>query len=210
MIKTALIIGAGELEMGSLRIPDGALVIAADGGLSHLEKAGISADYVVGDFDSLGRVPKGDNVLPSAPEKDDTDTMLAVKLALELGAETILIYGGTGGRFEHSIANLQTLGFIANRGCRGFLVGGGSICTVIKNGKMRFSPENSGYLSVFAFAGTAFGVDLAGLKYPLANHTLESDFPLGVSNEFLGESARVFVREGMLLLVWDAKNVQFL
>lgn len=201
MIKLACIAGAGEILPHELIIPDGAMVIAADGGLDALENAGVSADLVVGDFDSLGRVPEGANVIKTPAEKDDTDTMLAVKIALEQGCEKILIYGGMGGRFAHSIANLQTLQYIANRGARGFLIGD-SVCTVIKDDCIAFDQSFRGYISVFAVGGMAEGVDLKGLKYPLENHTLTTDFPLGVSNEFTGGKASVSVGSGSLLVIW--------
>ncbi len=203
--KLACIVGAGDMFGKIPIIPENAFVIAADGGLQVLERAGISPDLIVGDYDSLGEVPKGENVLSSSPEKDDTDMLLAVKKALELGVEEILIYGGLGGRFEHSIANLQTLAYIANQGARGFLVGEHSMSTVIKNGKKEFGTENRGYLSVFAMCGKAEGVNLIGLKYPLKDHTLTGDFPLGVSNEFLGKPACVSVKEGLLAVIWDNK-----
>lgn len=206
MSKTFCIVGAGELDAFQLAIPENAFVIAADGGLSALEKAGISADLTVGDFDSLGRVPEGENVIVSPAEKDDTDTMLAVKLAIERGAEKILIFGGMGGRFEHSIANIQALGFIANRGARGFLIGQDCFCTVIKNSEIKFSEAYSGFISVFAFGGIARGVDLKGLKYPLSNHTLTTDFPLGVSNEFCRVQASVSVEDGSLLVIWHTQE----
>ena len=202
MIKTACIVGAGEIGKAELFIPEGAFVIAADGGLEPLEKVGICADLIVGDFDSLGRVPEGANVIRTPAEKDDTDTMLAVKLALERGAEKIFVFGGMGGRFAHSIANLQTLAYIANRGARGFLVGEGCISTVIKNGSLEFDDSYVGYISVFAVGDRAEGVYLKGLKYPLVDHTLTCDFPLGVSNEFFGLSSSVSVRDGSLLVIW--------
>lgn len=201
--RLTCIVGAGDMFGKAPIIPEKAFVIAADGGLKVLERAGISPDLIVGDFDSLGEVPIGENVLASSSEKDDTDMLLAVKKALELDAEEILIYGGLGGRFEHSIANLQTLAYIANHGARGFLVGEQSMCTVIKNGKMEFGAENRGYLSVFAICGKAVGVNLTGLKYPLRDHTLTGDYPLGVSNEFLGKPACVSVKKGILAIIWD-------
>lgn len=197
------IVGAGEIDISQLSFPGEALIIAADGGLSFLEKAGIEPDIIMGDFDSLGRIPEGNNVICHTPEKDDTDTMLAVKKSLEMGAETIVIYGGLGGRLDHSIANMQTLAYIASAGARGYLVGCGNVCTVIKNSAITFDAAMQGIISVFSMGSQARGVDLASLKYPLSNHTLTCDFPLGVSNEFIGTSATVSVRDGVLAVIWS-------
>lgn len=202
--KLVCIVGAGELDPGELNIPKGAFVIAADGGLRHLDKSGISPDLIMGDFDSLGHIPKRENVIYHKPEKNDTDTMLAVKHALEMGAETILIYGGLGGRFDHSIANLQTLHYIANHGAMGFLIGGGSVCTVIRGGAVAFDEGMRGFISVFSMTEVSAGVCLTGLKYPLCDYDISCDFPLGVSNEFTGLPATISVKRGALAIIWEA------
>lgn len=191
-----------------LAIPDGAFVIAADAGLTHLKSAGISADLIVGDFDSLGETPSGDNVISHKPEKDDTDMLLAVCEALSRGAQTIIIYGGLGGRLDHEYANIQTLAYIANRGARAYLVGRGCVCTVIKNGGIGFDSEMKGTISVFCHGGSAEGVTLTGLKYPLTEHSLTNDYPLGVSNEFTGVSSSVSVKNGLLFVTWNASDFE--
>lgn len=206
MSKICIIVGAGSMAGSNIYVPDGALVIAADGGLVHLKEAGIEPDIIMGDFDSLGYVPLQWNVKVAPPEKDDTDTLLAVRQALSLGAETIAIYGGLGGRFEHSVSNLQTLRYIAENGARGFLVGDGSICTVAINGGVCFDENLGGFISVFSFGEKATGVELRGLKYPLTNAVLTNDYPLGVSNEFMGVPSSVYVRSGCLLIIWSGES----
>ena len=192
-----------------LNIPDGAFIIAADAGLKALASAGISPDLIVGDFDSLGEVPNVGNIVVHKPEKDDTDMLLAVREALARDAEQIFIFGGMGGRPDHEYANLQTLAYIANHGAKGYLVGRGSICTIIKDDKLSFDENRKGIVSVFCVGDKADGVDLTGLKYPLCNHTLTCDYPLGVSNEFTGVPSTVSVRSGMLLVVWNAQEFDF-
>jgi len=189
-----------------LYVPDGALIIAADGGLGHLRDAGISPNLIMGDFDSLGHVPPGENVWATGPEKNDTDTMLAVRQALYVGAGTIVIYGGMGGRFDHSFANIQTLKYIAENGSRGYLVGCGHVCTVIKNGGICFEDSLSGYVSVFSLGSQSRGVYLKGLKYPLTDATLTNDYPLGVSNEFMGLPSSVSVQNGCILVIWSGES----
>ncbi|MGI5985613.1 MAG: thiamine diphosphokinase [Oscillospiraceae bacterium] len=208
MKRICCIVGAGDMSETRLIIPDGAYVIAADAGLEHLDRAGIVPDLIVGDFDSLGKVPEGSNIIEHAPEKDDTDMMLAVKEALARGADTIIIYGGLGGRLDHVFANMQTLAFIANQGARGYLVGCGIVCTAIKNGTISFDADMRGVVSVFCLGDTARGVDLVGLKYPLSDHTMTCDMPLGVSNEFMGVPSLVSVRDGILTVMWGAPQIE--
>lgn len=204
--KICYIIGA--CEPGEINIGGEALVIAADGGLRFLEEHGIVPDLTVGDFDSLGHVPEGKNIICHPVEKDDTDTMLAVKLGLERGCGVFVLYGCLGGRIDHTFANLQTLLFIAQQGARGYLVGDGWVSCVIRNGTLQFPACLSGTVSVFCPDGEAEGVTLEGLYYPLTNGTLKSSFPLGVSNHFTGECASVSVESGTLLVMWEESAVE--
>jgi len=209
MSRVFVIVGAGDTDGTKLIVPDGAFVIAADAGLKYLNNAGIVPSLIVGDFDSFGEIPSGGNVVAHSPEKDDTDMLLAVKEALARKAETIVIYGGMGGRPDHEYANFQTLTYIARNGAMGYLVGHGSICTVIKNSSLSFDAAMTGVISVFCIGDKAEGVDLTGLKYPLQNHTLTCDYPLGVSNEFIGAPSCVSVRDGLLLVMWSASELNF-
>ena len=197
------IVGAREPGQISIAHRADALVIAADGGLRYLEQQHIIPDLIVGDFDSLGRVPTGENILLHPVEKDDTDTMLAVKLGLERNCRVFVLYGCTGGRPDHTYANYQTLLYLAQKGARGYLVGDGWVCCAIENAAIEFPPALSGTVSVFCPDGEARGVDLRGLYYSLENGTLTSGFPLGVSNHFTGEHSVVSVREGSLLVMWE-------
>ena len=180
-------------------------IIAADGGLRHLETIGLAPDEILGDFDSLGYTPRDARVFPV--EKDDTDAMLAARRGLELGHREFIFYGSLDGpRLDHTLANFQTLQFLADRGAAGYLVGRRQIVTVVKNGSLSFGPEAVGILSVFCLGTDAGGVTLEGLHYPLREGTLTAGFPLGVSNHFTGKSARITVGDGSLLVFWDREN----
>ena len=210
MEKTCFIIGAGDFD-GLLRQPaEGDLVIAADGGFRRLAELGMDPDIVLGDFDSLGYVPDHPNLLQVPSEKDDTDMLLALKTGLSRGYSSFHLYGGLGGaRLDHSLANLQSLHFVAVRGARAYLIGGGAVVTAIRNGEIRFPSTCRGYVSVFCAGSPAEGVTLEGLKYELRDGTLCPDMPLGVSNEFQGVPARAAVRNGTLLVTWQADNPIF-
>ena len=195
----------GAIEPGNVVFPAGnpKFVIAADGGLRHLEALGVVPDLVVGDFDSLGRVPEGGNIIRHPVEKDDTDMMLAVRTGLARGCRKFVLYGGFGGRPDHTYANYQTLCYLADHGAVGWLTGGGYVATALRNGTLHFPASCTGIVSVFCAGGDARGVTLQGLYYPLDNATLTSAFPLGVSNQFTGVPASVRVEEGTLLVMWE-------
>lgn len=177
-------------------------VIAADGGLRHTQALGIVPAEILGDFDSLGYVPEGATVYPV--EKDDTDAMLAACRGLELGLREFVFYGALEGpRLDHTVANFQTLQFLADRGARGFLVGRDTLVTVVKNGSLTFPAGAEGNLSVFCMGPDARGVTERGLYYGLTNGVLTAGFPLGASNHFTGEQAVISVEDGSLLVLWD-------
>lgn len=181
------------------------LVIGADGGVSHLEKLGIRPDAILGDFDSLGYVPEDSRVFPV--EKDDTDMMLAIRLGLDRGCREFWLYGGMDGpRLDHTIANFQALSFLTERGAYGWLIGKDYIVTCVKNGALRFGAGAEGIVSLFCQGSTAKGVSLEGLHYPLTDGELSPHFPLGVSNHFTGSEARIRVKDGTLLVLWDRRN----
>ena len=180
-------------------------IIAADGGLAHLERLSLTPHAIIGDFDSLGRIPTGAAVFPV--EKDDTDSMLAIRRGLELGFRRFLIYGGLDGpRLDHTIANLQALQFLADRDAQGFLIGLTHSAAVIKNGCLRFGSDAKGIVSVFCMGADARGVSIRGLKYSLEEGTLGAGFPLGVSNHFAGENSEISVKNGSLLVLFERDN----
>ncbi|MCM1224597.1 MAG: thiamine diphosphokinase [Lachnospiraceae bacterium] len=179
----------------------GDLVIAADAGLRTLTKHGITADYIIGDFDSLEYIPQAPNVTALSPEKDVTDMSAAISIGMEKGYDLFYLYGGTGGRIDHTIANLQILADLAARGKQGFLFGDDIVITAIRDGKLCFDAVSSGYVSVFSHSERAVGVYLKGLKYELENAVLENTYPLGVSNEFAGKKSSIAVESGTLVVV---------
>lgn len=204
------------------------LVIAADAGLRYLEQSGITADLIIGDFDTLENAPAGTNVITLSCEKDDTDMLAAVREGIKVGYTEFHLYGGTGGRIDHTIANLQVLAYLSENGWKGYLHcpqnsfvrpvdrelkkadyaeasgnahGSESIITAVTNGELSFSQVPSGYISVFSYSEKSEGVCLQGLKYPLADATLSHTFPIGTSNEFIGEKSRISVKNGTLMIV---------
>ena len=204
-MDSCIVFCAGDFEKPVRPVDSGDFLLAADGGLVHLEKLGLTPDGIIGDFDSLGYVPKGAQVFPV--EKDDTDSMLAVRKGLELGYRKFVLYGALDGpRLDHTIANLQTLVFLAEHGARGYLAGLHYMATAWSGGTIRFPAEAQGILSLFCLGEDAKGVTLKGLQYGMENGTLRSGFPLGVSNHFTGNAASVTVEQGVLLVLYDVRN----
>ena len=200
-----IIFCAAEFDCLARPIAGDDYILAADGGLKHTQALGIVPNGILGDFDSLGFVPEGANVFPV--EKDDTDAMLAVRKGLALGYREFMLYGSLDGpRLDHTIANFQTLQFLADREACGYLIGKEYLVTVVKNGRLCFPAGCTGTVSVFCLGADATGVTLTGLYYPLENGTLTAGFPLGVSNHFTGEAAEISVENGSLLVLWDRKN----
>ncbi|MBQ0038463.1 MAG: thiamine diphosphokinase [Clostridiales bacterium] len=195
------IFGAGSFYGLNRRPQPEDYVIAADGGWRACCQAEVTPNLLLGDFDSLEQIPVFDNIHRVPVEKDDTDMMLAVKQGLAKGETEFHLYGGMGGsRTDHTIANLQTLAYLARRGAVGWLYGNGEQYTAICNGSMTFPARARGILSVFCLGTDAEGVAIEGGQYTLQDAVLTAEFPLGVSNHFVGQAITVSVRSGLLLL----------
>lgn len=203
-MKKCVIIGAGEL-FGDVKLDTGDYLIAADGGLDHIKSLGLTPDVIIGDFDSVSNareMPEGIEVIRHPVEKDETDSYLAYRLGYERGFREFHIFGGTGGREDHTFANYCLLLKAKNEGCNAFLYGKDQISTVIKNEKMRIFGNPGASFSVFALGAIASGVTVKGAKYEADKVTLTPDFPLGVSNSFTDSGyADIEVECGALLIM---------
>ena len=166
-----------------------ALILAADSGYKKALALDIVPDLLVGDFDSMERpasLPAGVEVYVSPCEKDDTDTMLACSLAIERGASSLLILGGTGGRADHGLSNILYLESLRNRGVDALLTDGQNRIRVCRNTVLSL-PDRGGYFSVMSLSDTCT-VTLSGCKYPLTHAVLRRELPYAVSNEVVGEA----------------------
>lgn len=204
-----IVMGAGDLTVGELAVGEEDFVIAVDGGLSYCEILNIEPDFIIGDFDSVSEgekkaICKLQNEIPDRirqlkPEKDDTDMLSALKYGLEAGYRDFRIYGGTGGRFDHTLANIQCLLYLKNHDAVGYLVDGTGMILVLQNEAVHFNRNLEGFLSLFSLGKQAKGVSIEGMKYPLKDYTMTNDFPIGISNEFIGEEAVISVEDGELV-----------
>lgn len=204
-----LIVGSGSLSDANFlrkKYEWADLVIAADGGLLHLEDAGLVPHILLGDFDSLPapmlqKLKKNKNIeiIGFLPEKDYTDMELAIDLALERGATDISLAGASGARLDHTIANVHLLYKILKSGAEGciedennqiFLIG--DSITLYKRDKFK--------VSLVPLPPCVKGITTSGLLYPLADETLVFGTGRGISNEFVADKATVSIKEGLLLV----------
>lgn len=181
---------------------EGDIVIAADAGLRYAERIGLSPDFVIGDFDSLGYIPVGIESIVFPKEKDDTDTMLAVRYGMKSGYKKFVLVGAVGGRPDHSFANIQTLSFIAKNGGIGMIDSDGFSMVALGKSVITFPKESKGNLSVFSLSEKSV-VSISGLKYHADSIEIGFDFPVGVSNEFVGVESSIVIRSGMVIIMSD-------
>ncbi len=204
-MERCIIIGAGELEEEFLsgfswRTDD--FIICADGGLRHAQRAGIRPDLLIGDQDSFAEgFPQGMPALICQPEKDDSDMMLAVKEGISRGYKEFILLGATGGRFDHTLANLQTIAYGLEQDVFITIADQYNLISMLREDTV-FLPKMDGcYLSVFSYTPNCEGVTLTGVKYPLKDAKLTNWFPLGLSNEILAQNAQITVEKGILVIV---------
>lgn len=202
-MKTYHIFAGGVIDNTDfIRIAAGEPVICADSGLKYAQALGIVPDIIVGDLDSYtGELPENADIRRSVPEKDDTDTMLAVKLAIADGAEQILIYGALGGRMDHSFANIQTLKYAHEKGCEAVIEDSDNVIMMQSGGIRRYRRRAGWYFSVFSYSEVLCINRLFGVKYTLENAVMTNSFPLGVSNEFVAEEAVLDINDGTAIVV---------
>ena len=185
------------------------IVIAADRGLDTCVRAGIAPDIVLGDYDSTVMRERVDEMRQAGAyveiypaEKDFTDTEAGVMCALEKGAGEIVILGATGGRLDHFLANLDLCLVPLRRGVKCALVDEHNEIRLLDAGITLCAGDVAGrYVSLIPFTDRVSGVNLTGLKYPLADAVLVRGSSLGVSNEMIAETARIDFQEGILTLI---------
>ena len=194
------IVGAGDFTRPFVPKEDD-LVIAADGGYDHLKKHGIRCDLLLGDLDSIKRAPEGVKTVTFPVKKDETDSYLAYLEGVRLGYKTFYIYGGTGGREDHTFANYCLLLKAKEDKNEAFLISERARVSVIKNEKTSIVGEVGKHLSLFPFGSDAEGVTVKGAEYECENILLKVNFPLAVSNIFKDSPVNIAVREGALLVM---------
>ena len=180
--------------------------VFCDGGLVHAENLGVRPNLIIGDFDSYPRekaaADNTDNVemmvLPC--EKDDTDTVFAVKEGMRRGFSDFLLLGAVGQRLDHSLANVSILIMLERVGKSGSILDDYSEMRIVGS-ETAYIDEKFSYFSLLNISGTAAGINVRNAKYPLENGRIDCEYQYGVSNEALAGGAEVSVSDGKLLLI---------
>ena len=206
-----ILIGAGDLTISEIPMQDGDLVIAVDGGYEYCKLLEITPDYILGDFDSISEKEaesvaeiakqQEDKVIILPVEKDDTDMLAALKLGLAEGYQSFRIYGGMGGRVEHTLANMQCLLYLKEHNAVGYLMDGTGMILVAKEEEISFQESLEGYMSLFSMGDKAI-VSIDNMKYNLKEQEITNSFPMGISNEFIyGSKGKVTVHKGTVVMI---------
>mgnify|MGYP002555171580 CR=1 FL=1 len=197
----AIISGGQEDTLCGIEAAD--FIIACDRGYVYARNAGIRPDLLVGDFDSY-QAPLPDDIptvtLPH--EKDDTDTLYAVRTALKANFAEIWFYCALGGRLDHTYANLQTAAFAAAEGVKVRFLQNETEIRIVHNTAVTIPAKKGFALSVFSMDNAADGVSIAGAQYNLDHAQITNTFPIGISNEFIdGNPVQISVQNGTLMII---------
>ena len=192
MKKCVIFAAAPIQDLSYVKVDDGDYVICADAGIRHAKALKIEPDLVLGDFDSCDKSETEDYARITFPSrKDDTDLMLAVKYGIESGCDDFVIYGALGGRLDHTYAAFSALGYLLDNQKSAKLVDDKHTVTLLSAGEHKIK-NNGGYLSLFPFGCDSAEIELCGTAYD-GPALLTASFPLGVSNEIVGDEATVTV-----------------
>ncbi len=204
----AFIYTGGKIDANNIiELPEGEdIIIAADSGYKNAKLMGVKPTVLLGDFDSLPReelaeAADGAEVITVPAEKDFTDTQLAVKTALEKGANEIIIIGGLDGRLDHTLSNLAILEDMHAKKVRAVIDDGNNRARYLENDSIIIMRSGYKYISLLAKSEKVKGVTLEGCKYPLKNAILTRSYQYAVSNEIEGNCAFIAVKKGGIFIV---------
>lgn len=178
-------------------------IIFCDSGLRHMDSLRIKPSLIVGDFDSHENPHLGVETIVLPCEKDDTDTVYAVKEAVRRGYDNFLLIGVVGGRLDHTLGNVSILLFLDSIGKKGMIIDDYSEMEIVSSSPVYISDDYA-FFSLLNITGCAKGVSIQNAKYPLEDAEITCEYQYGVSNEVThGKTAIVSVRDGKLLLIKD-------
>ena len=206
--EQCVIIGASpvcDTEMIKKSVRESDFVVCADGGYKYALMAGIKPDLIIGDFDSA-ECPENVkcDIVKLPVHKDDTDTMYCVRECVKMGYKTILLFGMTGGRLDHTFANFCTLLYTAENGVNAKMLDGENMIFAMTEGMKEVLEKKKGHIfSIFPFGCESCEVTLDGFEYPLKEGILKANFPLGVSNCVISERAEIHLHKGSTICIME-------
>lgn len=199
-----VIIGGGDCSVQLLKsnITDNDYIICADSGYDIAEKTGIKPDLLIGDFDSIKAFPENVSTITLPVEKDVTDSVAAFNEGLKKCFDSFVLFGGTGGRFEHTFANVSLMANASKSGLSFMIIDETHIFRCITNSSLKIERKNNQQISVFAYGDKAYGVTEKGFYYKLENYTLDPfNGALGTSNHIIDEYGEIFVENGTVIVI---------
>lgn len=202
--RRCVIIGGGDCSAEILKknISADDFIICADSGFDIATESGFAPDLLIGDFDSIKAIPDNVNKIILPVEKDVTDTVAAFNEGVERGFNSFVLFGGTGGRFEHTFANISLMANASKSGVTFEIVDNKHIFRSITNSSIKIKHKENQQVSVFAFGDRAFGVTLKGFHYPLWDYTLDPfNGALGTSNDIVEDYGEISVSTGTLIII---------
>ena len=202
MKKCVIIGGANISDYGRARsfMDEADYVIYCDSGLRHMEALGIHPSLVIGDFDSHENPHLDVETIVLPVEKDDTDTMHAVKTGIDRGFRDFVLLGVIGGRLDHTLVNAYILTSLENRGCHGIIIDDYSEIETVSS--MAEVDDSYPFFSLVAMEGDARGVTIRNAKFEIEDAVIGPDYQYATSNEPLpGKTAEIIVKDGRLLLI---------
>lgn len=212
-MKHCLIITGGYLDtdfaLGYIKTLETDKIIAVDAGLEAVKKMGLIPDAAVGDFDTVNKTvmdefKSAEGILWDIhkPEKDETDTELAINTAISYGAESIVILGATGGRMDHTIGNIHLLYYCLKKGIEAFIVDEKNRLYLLdKEHEFKRDDLYGKYISFLPLTQAVKGITLTGFKYPLYLKDIEIGASLCISNELAENTGRIEFTEGVLICI---------
>lgn len=178
-------------------------IVFCDSGLRHLEPLQVKPSLIVGDFDSHDNPHLDVETIVLPCEKDDTDTVFAVKEAIKRGFDDFLLIGVVGARLDHTLGNVSILLYLDSIGKKGIVIDDYSEIEIVSN-EPAYIEDSYAFFSLLNVSGTAKGITIENAKYLLNNAEITCEYQYGVSNEVLpGKTAKVSILEGKLLLIKD-------
>ena len=204
MMRRCVIVGGADINnYGFIRekLCADDYVVFCDSGLKHLEYLHAKPSLIVGDFDSHDNPRLDTETIVLPREKDDTDTVYAVKEAIKRGFDDFLLIGVVGARLDHTLGNVSILLYLDSLGKKGCIIDDYSEMEIVSERPVSICDEYS-FFSLLNITGCAKGITINGAKYPLADAEISCEYQYGISNEVLpGEKAVVSVKCGKLLLI---------
>lgn len=203
-MNKCILLGAGEYKNDKIEKNEGDFLICCDGGYDH--RGDLKVDLLIGDFDSINDpLPIDIEIKKLNKIKDTTDIFEGIKEGIKRGYKRFYLYGCLGNRIEHSLANIQNLIYLKNKGFEGFLIQNNTTIRVLKNEKLALDSSHKGYFSLFSFSNSSV-VTIRNAKYEIDKKVIKNSFPLGIDNEFIGQETEIEISKGTCVLIYNFKD----